>query len=321
MMDARPIPGMFPSALFMIIYPRRHWFRLLFVWRGSVLPHILSRLCLVLAISVASVLLNDWWETRHAQSSLNIYIFTLMGVSLAIFLGFRNSASYDRFWEARKLWGVVVIASRTFSGKLLALLGDQADTRVLMDGVCAFAYALKGQLRRDDVHHHLARLLPEAQYQQLVDSPCQPLLILGELQRRTAALCQSGQINDWQWQALDRQLDSLSDALGGCERISGTPIPFTYRVLLNRTVTIYCMLLPLGLSVSIGWLTPVIAVFIAYTYLALDVLGEELEEPFGKEGNDLPLSALCHAIESSVRALRGESMPLPAPQPQGVYLF
>lgn len=321
MMDARPIPGVFPSALFMIIYPRRHWFRLLFVWRGSVLPHILSRLCLVLAISVASVLLNDWWETRHAQSSLNIYIFTLMGVSLAIFLGFRNSASYDRFWEARKLWGLVVIASRTFSGKLLALLGDQADTRVLMDGVCAFAYALKGQLRRDDVHHHLARLLPEAQYQQLVDSPCQPLLILGELQRRTAALCQSGQINDWQWQALDRQLDSLSDALGGCERISGTPIPFTYRVLLNRTVTIYCMLLPLGLSVSIGWLTPVIAVFIAYTYLALDVLGEELEEPFGKEGNDLPLSALCYAIESSVRVLRGESMPLPAPQPQGVYLF
>ena len=305
----------------MIIYPRRHWFRLLFVWRGSVLPRILSRLCLVLAISVVSVLLNDWWETRHAQSSLNIYIFTLMGVSLAIFLGFRNSASYDRFWEARKLWGLVVIASRTFSGKLLALVGDRADSRALMDGVCAFAYALKGQLRRDDVHHHLARLLPAAHYQRLVNSPCQPLLILGELQRQTAALRQSGQINDWQWQALDRQLDSLSEALGGCERISGTPIPFTYRVLLNRTVTIYCMLLPLGLSVSIGWLTPVIAVFIAYTYLALDVLGEELEEPFGKEGNDLPLSALCHAIESSVRVLRGESMPLPAPQPQGVYLF
>jgi putative membrane protein len=109
----------------------------------------------------------------------------------------------------------------------------------------------------------------------------------------------------------------MSEILGGCERIDTTPIPYTYRVLLNRTVTIYSLLLPMGLVSSIGWLTPPIAVFIAYTYLALEVIGEELEEPFGREGNDLPLAALCHTIESAVREMQGSPVTVEAPQPEG----
>ncbi|MEQ6290050.1 bestrophin family protein [Vogesella sp. GCM10023246] len=304
----------------MIIRPRYHWFRLLFIWQGSVVPRIMSRLLLVLVISLLASIWAPWWISRHAQSSLNIYIFTLLGVSLAIFLGFRNSASYERFWEARKLWGGLLIASRELSGKCLALTPDAPQTALLIDGICAFIYALKGHLRQEDVSPHLQRLLPEAQWQRVHQARNQPALIVAWLQQLLAELRRDGSINDWQWQTLDKNMDTLVEVQGGCERISTTPIPFTYRVLLNRTVTIYCMLLPVGLSTSIGWVTPLIAVFIAYTFLALDTLGDELEEPFGKEGNDLPLAAMSHNIEASLRELQGVPMQVPPPQPDGIYL-
>ncbi|MFC3625436.1 bestrophin family protein [Vogesella amnigena] len=315
--DDYPYP---PAACIMIVRPRYHWFRLLFIWRGSVVPRILSRLTLVLVISLLASWSAPWWVSRHAQSSLNIYIFTLLGVSLAIFLGFRNSASYERFWEARKLWGVLLIAGRELAGKSLALAPAAPQTPLLIDGVCAFVYALKGHLRQDDVSNHLQRLLPQAQYQRVRAADNQPALIAAWLQQLLADLRRNAAISDWQWQSLDKNMDALVEAQGGCERISNTPIPFTYRVLLNRTVTIYCMLLPIGLASSIGWLTPLIAVFVAYTFLALDTLGDELEEPFGKEGNDLPLAAMSHNIEASLREIQGVPLAVEAPRPDGIYL-
>lgn len=305
----------------MIIHSRHNWFELLFVWRASVLPRILPRLGIVLLISLLSAFANDWWTSQHAQSSLNIYIFTLMGVSLAIFLGFRNSVSYERYWEARKLWGLLLIVARTLSGKLLASAPDHPLTARMIDGLCAFNYALKGQLRDDDVSEHLQRLLPPAQLARLDGSRMPSTVILGWLHQLNRELYRDGALCAEQWQSIDKNLDSLAEAGGGCERIRNTPIPFTYRVLLNRTVTIYCLLLPIGLTSSIGWLTPLIAVFIAYSYMALDVLGEELEEPFGKEGNDLPLTALCYGIESSVRELQQQPMTISQPQPVGIFLY
>ncbi|SCK21564.1 bestrophin family protein [Vogesella sp. LIG4] len=304
----------------MIVRPRYHWFSLLFIWRGSVVPRILSRLMLVLCISLLACLTAPWWVSHHAQSSLNIYIFTLLGVSLAIFLGFRNSASYDRFWEARKLWGALLIAGRELTGKSLALAPAAPQTAQLIDGLCAFIYALKGHLRQDDIGPHLQRLLPEQVRQRVLAGRNKPALVAAWLQQLLADMRRDGCINDWQWQMLDRNMDMLLEAQGGCERISGTPIPFTYRVLLNRTVTIYCMLLPIGLTTSIGWLTPLIAVFVAYTFLALDTLGDELEEPFGKEGNDLPLAAMSHNIEASLREIQGVPLEVEAPRPEGIYL-
>ena len=303
----------------MIILPRYNWLRLLFVWHGSVLPRIIVRLCVVFALSLLSALMDRWWVSQHAGSSLNITIFTLMGVSLAIFLGFRNSASYERFWEARKLWGSLLIVSRSLTGKLSPVLSGQAQARQLLDGVCALAYALKGQLRDEDVSVHLQRLLPAEMVAELKVGRNQSARILGWLHQLNHQLRHEGALSEQQWLSVDRNLDTLGEAMGGCERIRNTPIPYTYRVLLNRTVTIYCVLLPLGLVTSIGWLTPIIAVFIAYTYLALDSLGDELEEPFGKEGNDLPLAALCYGIEQSMRDMQGEVMAVAAPQPVGIY--
>ncbi|WP_225547187.1 bestrophin family protein [Chromobacterium violaceum] len=304
----------------MIVRNIPSWFRLLFVWHGSVLPRILPRLLLVLAVAVAAASIRHWWLASLRESSLGIPTFTLLGVSLAIFLGFRNSVSYDRFWEARKLWGSLLIASRSLSRQMLAVLGDDADSRRFVDAICAFAYALKAQLRGDDADAHLQRLLPAEERERIMAGSFRPALILAWLGREAQWLQRAGRLSELQWHALDRNLNTLSEILGGCERIATTPMPFTYRVLLNRTVTIYCLLLPAGLASSIGWLTPPIAVFIAYTYFALEQIAEELEEPFGTEGNDLPLSTLCHTIESSLREMQGLPLEAPPPPRRGIYL-
>ena len=142
------------------------------------------------------------------------------------------------------------------------------------------------------------------------------LVLAGDL----AAAQRHGKISDVQLQSMDRNLNLLTEASGACERIANTPIPYTYRVLMNRTVMVYCLLLPVGLSTSIGWLTPLIATFVAYTFLALDVIGEQIEEPFGTEPNDLALASMCHAIEVSVCELVGET-PRSDPPAVGDYVL
>lgn len=292
----------------MIVRPHLHWFRLLFVWRGSVLPYIVTRLLLVLAVSVISVLCSGWWMSEHANSALSIPPFTLMGIALAIFLGFRNSVSYDRFWEARKQWGNLLIGARSLTREVASFAPDDtALQQRVARTLAAFVYALKHQLRGTDPADDLACRLDAEVRQRVAGARFVPAAILLDMARDLAAAQRQGTISDLQLQSMDRNLNLLTEASGACERIANTPIPYTYRVLMNRTVMVYCLLLPIGLSTSIGWLTPLIATFVAYTFLALDVIGEQIEEPFGKEPNDLALASMCHAIELTVCELVGET--------------
>ncbi|WP_412480363.1 bestrophin family protein [Azonexus sp. IMCC34839] len=292
----------------MIVRPRHHWFRLLFVWRGSVLPQIIGRLALILAVSVASLLCSDWWLQHFPDSALSIPPFTLMGIALAIFLGFRNSVSYDRFWEARKQWGMLLVVARALVNKLLSVLPDE-NHRALREqvtrSVAAFAYALKHQVRGTDAAVDMAKRLKTETLAAIDDKQFPAQVVLREIGKQLVAERRAGQIADMEWLAMDRSLEQLGEVAGACERIANTPIPYTYRVLMNRTIVIYCLLLPIGLTTTLGWLTPLIATFVAYTFLALEMVGEQLEEPFGTEANDLALDAMCHTIECATCELAG----------------
>ena len=297
----------------MIVRPRLHWFRLLFVWRGSVLPYIANRLLLVLAVSVLSVLGRDWWLSAHAASALSIPPFTLMGIALAIFLGFRNTVSYDRYWEARKQWGALLIGARSLTREIASFAPDEVELqRRVARTLAAFVFALKHQLRGTDPQADLACRLDPAVLERVRGARFVPSALLLCLAREFAAARRAGSLTDLQLQATDANLNLLTEASGACERIANTPIPFTYQVLMNRTVMVYSLLLPIGLAPSIGWLTVLVGPFIAYTFLALDVIGEQIEEPFGREPNDLALGAMCHAIELSICELVGEQ-PLSGP--------
>jgi putative membrane protein len=302
----------------MIVRPRPNWFRLLLVVRGSVLPAILPQLLLALAFSVLVTLLHGRifvWKV-----SLTFVPFSLIGLTLAIFLGFRNNTSYARYWEARMLWGEVLNDTRSLARQSLTLVDAPAGSAAFVHRLIAFVHALRHQLRGTDPHDDLARWLSADDLARLHGAryKASTILLLADEWLRDRRL--DGQIAAPLAQAMQLHMGHLSDALGGCERIAGTPIPFTYGVIIHRTVYLYCLLLPFGLVDSIGAMTPLVVTFIAYTFFALEALSSEIEEPFGTEPNDLPLDAMAEGIEASLRELLGERDLPAAPRPRNYVL-
>jgi ion channel-forming bestrophin family protein len=291
----------------MIIRPQLHWFRMLLAWRGSVLPELLPRLGLILLISL--IALGVHVQLIRITVNVSTTPFSLIGIALAIFLGFRNSASYDRYWEARKLWGQLLNETRSLTRQVLTLPTAQiaaSQTHDFVRTLGAFPHALRHQLRCTDPSRDLAARLDKALFDRVMASRYRPatiMLWLGEwVQQRSRA----GQLDQWTVQAIDRNLNGLSDVIGGCERIVSTPLPFAYSVMIHRTVYFFCAALPFGLVESVGAFTPLFSVFVAYTFMALDAIASQIEEPFGTDDNDLALDALSAFIEDASRDLIGE---------------
>ena len=302
----------------MIVRPRPHWVRLLFVRRGSLVVRILPQQLFVIGLACAVVFFHG--QLFHWKVTLTAAPFSLMGVALAIFLGFRINASYDRYWEARKLWGAVLVECRNLARQAMTLLAGGTEPRPFVFGLIAFAIALRNQLRGEPRDTRLAELLPPAVVEQCRGARYAPALVLLWLGRWLAERRNAGQLQPILAQSLEQSLDGLSAALGGCERIASTPLPFTYGVILHRTVYVYCMLLPFGLVDTIGVMTPLIVAFVSYTFFALEALSDEIEEPFGLMPNDLALDAMVAGIDASLREMLGETPP-PAPQPDANFIL
>lgn len=298
----------------MIVRPRPHWLRMLFVWRGSVLPDIAPQLLWTTAFAVLVTVLHG--QLFHWKVPLNFVPFSLIGLTLAIFLGFRNSTSYSRYWEVRTLWGALLNETRSLVRQALTLTDAPAQAAVPAARLIAFVHALRHQLRGSDPTADFERLLPPqdcARLQAMRFKPAVLLLMVGEWLRDQR---RQGQLDPMLAQAMEVPLGRLTEALGGCERIASTPIPFTYAVIIHRTIYLYCVLLPFGLVDAIGAMTPVVVAFIAYTFFALEALGAEIEEPFGTSPNDLALNAMSRTIEATLREMMGETPP-PDARPDG----
>ena len=285
----------------MIIRERSNWFLMLFIWRGSVLRKIILQLLIITAFSV--VVLYFKGNVYEYKVHLNPAIFTLLGLSLAIFMGFCNSASYERFWEGRKLWGALVIESRSLAREVLTLINDndadaKAKKQEFAKMIAAFSWALNYQLRNKNAV--IKNLLSEKNFEQLKDKKFVPVILLKQMGAWLNERKQEGKIDSIILTAIDNQLNGMSQIIGGCERIANTPLPFAYSVLLHRTVYLYCFWLPFGLVDVVGWMMPVIVLFISYTFIALDAIIQEIQEPFGEEENDLALNGICETIQFSV---------------------
>lgn len=280
---------------------------MLFVIRGSVLPDIAPQLLVTTAFAVVVTALHG--EVFHWKIPPNFVPFSLIGLTLAIFLGFRNGTSYARYWEARTLWGVLLNETRSLVRQALTLTDDPAQSRDLAMMLAAFVHALRHQLRGTDPAADLRRLLSPEAFKRLKGlryTPAALLLLAGEWTRQRR---REGTLEPVLVPVMESSIGRLGDALGGCERIASTPIPFTYSVLIHRTVFFYCMLLPFGLIDSIGPMTPVIAALLAYTFFGLEAVAAEIEDPFGVQQNDLALDAMSRMIEDSLRELLGEPLP------------
>ena len=296
----------------MIVRSTSNWLRMLFVWDGSVLQAIIPQLLLMLVISSLALLTDG--RVFGVKIPLDTAPFPMVGISLAIFLGFRNNASYARFVEARHIWGQLLIAARALASQALTYLPQATsglEHELLLRRLIAFVYALKHQLRQTDPQQDLARYLPAAEAQQLQGMTFKPVAVLHTVRAmlRDAAQRQGGQAQ-LLWM-LDHQLNDLAATVAGCERIKNTPIPYPYGVLVHRTVYMYCFLLPLGLVDAIGVATPLISVFVAYTLFALEAIAQQIAEPFGLAPNCLALNAMTRETERSLLELHGDPLPPP----------
>lgn len=304
----------------MIVRDRPSGLRLFLLLRGSILQRIRWTLLFNTLLATAVTLAHGNLFTF--KITLTPIPFTLMGLPLAIFLGFRNTTAYDRYWEGRKLWGELVLRTRNLSRQCLSLIElDQpvdptnraGDVRVrMLHRAIAFVHALRLHLRSESDDALLQRWLPAQDWPRVAQSSVRPEAIMQGLGQDLRQCLREGRIDPCLAAGIDTTLSAMTASAASCERIRNTPVPFSYTLLLHRTAYLYCFLLPFGLVDTTGFMTPFVVAIVAYTFFGLDALGDEIEEPFGLESNDLPLDTLCRAMEINLRESLGET-DLPAP--------
>lgn len=292
----------------MIVKDKVSWVRLLFHLRGSSIVETWPRI-LTVTVTASVVTYVELYYSIQAYT-LTTTPFLLVGVALGIFLGFRNGASYDKFWEGRKLWGSLVNTARSLTRQICHMTDSQQNHEILqpfqamfVKRIIAFAHALRCHLRDQEPFEEIKKFLPADDYAAVVAAKHRPLIILQQLGRDLAIARDRRWLNEYNHPFLETQLNEFSNILGGCERIKNTPIPFSYSVLTHRIVAAYCLSLPFGLVETTGVLTPIVVLMISYAFFELDAIGDEIESPFGLQPNDLPLTAISRNIEINLLEL------------------
>lgn len=247
------------------------------------------------------------------QYHLNLSIFNttplvLAGVTLWIYLLFRNNAAYDRWRETRKVAGTLIPEIRNLARATTTLVPERSEQRALLMEALAFCHFLRGQLSKTDSTKDAAAFVDtEADTAAKCANPADEMI--RRMRMRTNPHSGSGAVDSIGFRILDERLATISAIQTNCERIAGTRLPFAHALLVHRMAYIVCLLLPIALISAAGWATPLFMAMIAYTFFGLDVLLEELEHPFGATSYDLGLDGLCNVCEISVFEALGETPP------------
>ncbi|MBB4566693.1 bestrophin family protein [Rhizobium leucaenae] len=307
----------------MIVRDRPNLFQLFFIVRGSVIRRILPQIVVIFLLSALIVWGHE--ERPNVFLSFNGSPFALLGIALSIFLGFRNNACYDRWWEGRRVWGQLVYVGRSLARQTLILESAGENNRQVRGNLLrltmAFTQALVCHLRPGGNENKvLSHLSPsEADFYHIAQN--RPDLLLRLMSADLARLKAAGDISDIEYQMLDASIGQMGAVQAACERIRNTPLPFGYTLLLHRTAYLFCFLLPFGFVDTLGWGSPFVAALVAYTFFGLDALGDELEDPFSNRPNALAIGALADTIEINLREALGEADLPPMPQPKDFVLM
>lgn len=299
----------------MIVNPSASHLRLLFTLRGSILLDVVPQIVAVMAWALGVVALQQW--APEWCPSFNGAALSLIGIALSVFMGFRNSICYERWWEGRRQFGALLGLTRQFAREVC--LVDDADgssRKRLVDLTIAFAQALIPHLRSGISAHKALARLSAADREVYAASRNPPDALLRLITHDLDTLRRAGRIGEISFQTLDRTVGEISLVQAACERLRSTPIPIVYRLLLYRTSYVFLLLLPFGYVDNQAWAAPVLAGLIAYAFFGLAALAAQLERPFDGHPNGLPIEALADTIEINLRETLGEvDLPaLPAPK-------
>jgi putative membrane protein len=223
---------------------------------------------------------------------------------LGLFLVFRVNSAYDRWWEGRRLWGGMVNSTRNLAIKLNAYISPEVhEQRIWFAAMISnFVCAAKDHLR-SGVQFDQLEAIDEKFIGELKNYKHRPNRIAAMLYERINALYKNGQLSGDQLINVDKELKDFVDLLGACERIKNTPIPYSYTMYIKKFIFSYIITLPLGFISTFGYFTIPTVMFITYILLSVELIAEEIEDPFGKDVNDLPTDELAQKIKENVKEI------------------
>lgn len=290
----------------MITYDSRDWWRALALHRSDTVRKLLPLLLLV-GVFTAVV---GYVEVRYLQLGKNSYVsnlpvmHSLLGFAISMLLVFRTNTAYDRWWEGRKLWGQLVNVSRNLAVKVAAMVPpEQGTTRAFFERLIG---TFPDELRRHLQLEKTRLALDEKPHPEIPDfdrSKHVPSQVVSLMQQRVQRMYQDKEITGDQLIVLNTELVQFLDICGACERIKNTPIPYSYSSFIKKFIVIYVLTLPFGFAFSLGYIAVPVVMFIFYVLASLELIAEEIEDPFGKDSNDLPMERLAQMIKRNVEEI------------------
>jgi len=279
----------------MVDYNPKNWLGFIFSFHSSDTIRILWKELVYIAFLTALITALELHFFPNSSVLKNLTsVYSLLGFVISLLLVFRTNTAYDRWWEGRKMWGSVVNDSRNLGTILSALRISQEEKELFRIGIAAFSFSMKEHLRGNKTSLQGVWQVPE-------HIKHQPLWIAGELRVRVQKLMDDDKIDSQQWKQLNKHLDQLVDSLGACERIRNTPIPYSYSLFFKKFIFIYVVTMPLAFVEVFEYWSVLISTFVFYALVSMEILAEEIEDPFGLDTNDLPLDSICETIDSNLK--------------------
>lgn len=279
----------------MIYYNPKEWFA--FIFRLNKADTLRELFPLILAVcayaGIVTYLLIDFWKLPDTNILRKVsYIHQTIGFVFSLLLAFRINSAYDRWWEGRKIWGSLTNNSRNLAIKLKHLV-NESDAVFFNYAIPLYARSLKNHLR--DVYE------PEQQQFISIDKDKHvPNQVASAIIQNVYRLNKEGVINPEQLISLTTEITSFTDICGACERIKKTPIPYSYSVFIKKFIFTYIMTLPFTWAFDLKYfIIPVIG-FVLFVFASIELLAEEIEDPFGNDANDLPLDNICENIQKHI---------------------
>ena len=286
----------------MINYNPKEWFT--FIIRLSKADTFRRLVPLMVSVSIYAALvayleLNYFRVTKTDYISNVGLMHTVLGFVISLLLVFRTNTAYDRWWEGRKLWGALTNSSRNLALKINAIIPEDQDRKFFRSAIPQYAFALKSHLRENEDFTQADSVLDLKRDKHL------PNQIAGSMFVRLSQLNRDKKLSTAEMLILNEEIRSFTEICGGCERIKNTPIPFTYSVFIKKFIFFYVMTLPFGWVISIGYFIVPVVALILYAFASLELIAEEIENPFGTDANDLPIDQICHNIRKHVNEVLG----------------
>lgn len=281
----------------MIKYNPKNWFGLIFQFHKSDTFRKMGWVLFTFALYTTFVVYLELHFKDVFQFKSTMQVHALLGFVLALLLVFRTNSAYDRWWEGRKLWGALVNNSRNLALKINGVTDDRKEKEFWSLMIANYVFAMKEHLREGT---KLEELVLEDNLDHIKKVKHVPNAIASEMYKRLHQLYKSNEITGDQLITLDKEVKSFTDIIGGCERIKKTPIPYSYSLFLKKFIFLYVITTPFGMVFDFNYWTIPIATVILYVLGSIELIAEEIEDPFGTDANDLPTDSLAITIRENV---------------------